>query len=124
MARVPSGIIVTQLHRKWAKIQGTNGAIEWICGYDMAGDAVRVSCVGQEAELIHIPKTRPEDFIEEFKHIDQHLDEASAVSGLNLERGLDTMLVVAAAHASEKTGRRMTVGYELGYRAEASEVAQ
>jgi len=46
-------------HRKRARIQGATGAVEWMCNYDSAGDAVllhrlydsSVDCVGRQLGL-------------------------------------------------------------------------
>ena len=62
-----------------------------------------------------IAKTRPDDFIEELKHIDAALKQDAAASPIALTRGLDTMLVVAAAHRSAETGRYVRIDYGRGY---------
>jgi hypothetical protein len=66
--------------------------------------------------VIRIPKTRPDDFIEELRHVqDQLADANSAASPIRLERGLDTMLVIAAGHRAARTGRRHAIRYETGF---------
>ena len=62
-----------------------------------------------------ITKTRPDDFIEELRHIEAAIASDPAKSPLALARGLDTMLVVAAAHRSAETGRRVRIDYARGY---------
>lgn len=107
--------VVTQPVKKWAFIQGTAGTLEWHNGYNPQGDAVIVKKVGQAPELTELPKRRPDDFIEEMKHIDACLQPGAAPSVMSLERGLETMLVVAAAHLSEKTKRRVKIDYTKGW---------
>jgi predicted dehydrogenase len=111
--------VVTTPHRKRAVVQGTDGAIEWIANYNAEGDAVRHSRPGREDELIPVPKTRPDDFIEELRHIEAHVASTAGPSPIRLERGLDTMLVVAAAHRSEAEHRRVSIDYGKGYGVDA-----
>ncbi|HEU5304190.1 MAG TPA: Gfo/Idh/MocA family oxidoreductase [Gemmatimonadales bacterium] len=111
--------VVTTPHRKRARIQGTTGAIEWVCNYNADGDAVVLLRPGKPDEVLHLPKKRPDDFIRELEHIEADLRTAPGGSGIRLERGLDTMLVVAAAHRSEQEGRRIRLDYNLGYSLDA-----
>lgn len=112
--------VVTRPARKMAIIQGTGGTLQWINGYSPGSDAVIVSAYGQsQPEITEIPKTRPDDFIEELKHIDAHLSAASGQSSISLENGLDTALVLAAAHWSEREGRRAFIDRQRGHTAEA-----
>ena len=107
--------VVTKPHRKRARIQGTEGAIEWICNYDAYGDAIRLLRPGTADEVIPLPKKRPDDFIRELEHIEADLRRPASGSGIRLERGLDTMLAVAACHRSEQHGRRVRLDYDQGY---------
>jgi predicted dehydrogenase len=111
--------VVTTPHRKRARIQGTHGAIEWICNYNPDGDAIRLLRPGKPEEVLPLPKKRPDDFLRELEHIEADLRTAGTASGIRLERGLDTMLVVAAAHRSEQQGRRIRLDYEQGYTVDA-----
>ena len=63
-----------------------------------------------------IRKTRPDDFIQELRHIETALEGDASTSPLALERGLDTMLVIAAAHKSVAEKRSVTIDYSIGYR--------
>lgn len=116
--------VVTKPHRKRARIQGTEGAIEWICNYNPEGDAVRLLRPGKPDEILPFPKRRPDDFIRELEHIEADLRTPGGDSGIGLDRGLDTMLVVAAAHRSEQEGRRIRLEYEQGYTLDALGPAQ
>jgi predicted dehydrogenase len=111
--------VVTTPHRKRARIQGTQGAIEWVCNYNADGDAVVLLRPGKQDEVLPLPKKRPDDFIRELEHIEADLQTAVSSSGIRLERGLDTMLVVAAAHRSEQLGRRIHLDYDRGYTLDA-----
>ena len=110
--------VVTRPVRKWARIQGREGFVEWHCGAVAGRDDVRWATVGGEPQELHFPKTRPDDFIRELEHIGQALKLGQA-SPLRLERGLDTMLVIAAAHLSARQQRKVNIDYSAGYRKEA-----
>jgi predicted dehydrogenase len=106
--------VVTQPPRKWARIQGSDGAVEWWCGREPGLDTVTITRQGR-AEEQKVTKTRPDDFIEELRHIEAALGTDPEASPISLARGLDTMLVVAAAHRSSETGRRVRIDYSRGY---------
>jgi predicted dehydrogenase len=111
--------VVTTPHRKRARVQGTKGAIEWVCNYNAEGDAVVLLRPGKANEVLSLPKKRPDDFIRELEHIEADLHHGGSESGIRLERGLDTMLVVAAAHRSEQESRRIQLDYYRGYSLDA-----
>jgi predicted dehydrogenase len=106
--------VVTQPPRKWARFQGNLGFAEWHCGNPAGADVVRVG-VGDALEEEIFEKDRPDDFIQELQHLEQVLDAgSSAVSALSLERGLEAMEVIAAAHESQASGLRVRVGESRG----------
>jgi len=111
--------VITLPPKKWARLQGALGAIEWVNGYNQDGDAVLVRLSGKSDEVHFIPKKRPDDFIEEMKNLEAVLTGAVGDSAISLERGLDTMLVVAAAHRSEEMKSRVKIEYGRGYCLEA-----
>ena len=111
--------VVTTPPRKRAKIQGTKGAIEWVYGYSPEGDAVLISRPGTPDEVFPIKRTRPDDFIQELKHLRDQLEGVDSVSAISLERGLDTMLVIAGAHLSEREKCRVHIDFDRGYTLEA-----
>jgi predicted dehydrogenase len=125
--------VVTEPAQKMVRIQGGHGYIEWICNIDSEHDAV-ISWNGKNQPYKEmIDKTRPDDFKGEIDHIDQILSGANTPllggvrvglenSPIALERGLDTMLTVAAAHLSNQQGRTVKINYEAGYRADALEL--
>ncbi len=111
--------VVTRPSRKKARIQGTKGVLEWVNGYNPEGDAVLHISPGKQEEVHSVLKKRPDDFIEELKHIDSQIHNSTDPSGIKLERGLDTMLVVAAAHYSEQKKRMVKIDYSKGFTTEA-----
>jgi predicted dehydrogenase len=108
--------VVTNPPRKWARAQGADGFVEWWCGYKPGEDAVLIGGPEGSVEETTIRKTRPDDFIQELKHIESALQGNPSASPISLERGLDTMLVIAAAHKSVAEKRSVTIDYLKGYR--------
>lgn len=106
--------VVTRPPRKWARIQGETGHLEWWCGREPGVDAVSGERDGT-AIAQQFTKTRPDDFVEELKHIATALEMKAANSPISLARGLDTMLVIAAAHLSNESGRRVAIDYSKGW---------
>jgi predicted dehydrogenase len=95
--------VVTLPARKWARIQGDAGAIEWHVGYSSGADAVIVKRPGSDDDVRVMSKTRPDDFIQELLHIHRCWSEGTA-SPLDLAHGVETMRVIEAAHASGGMG--------------------
>ena len=111
--------VVTMPAEKSARLQGDRGFIEWRVNYRDGADAVIYGgIVGSAAEQL-IPKTRPDDFKAEIDHIEGILGGTVASSPIALERGLDTMMVIAAALKSHTERRRVTIDWRKGYRIEA-----
>lgn len=107
--------VVTVPSRKWARIQGRDGYIEWHCGFEPGCDAVLSGAGGGETGRHRFEKTRPDDFIEELRHIEASVDGDPARSPISLRRGLDTMLVIAAVHEAARRKSTVAIDYEAGY---------
>ena len=65
--------VVTRPARKWLRVEGRDGFVEWQVNADSDHDAVR-RCVGAadgpgDVEEVLIPKSRPDDFRGEVEHI-------------------------------------------------------
>jgi predicted dehydrogenase len=103
--------VVTQPVRKAAIVHGELGTMQWTIGYRPGVDAVVLSRVGRQPDITEISKTRADDFIEELKHIDACVQAGLERSPIELMRGIETMLVIAAAHQSQRTRRRVTIDY-------------
>lgn len=103
--------VVTTPPRKRARLHGERGTIEWIGGYSTEGDAVIVHPAAG-AEAVHlVRRTRPDDFLEEMKFLDDQLGPGPRGAGLDLGRGVDTMLLLAAAHRGQREKGRMRIDY-------------
>ena len=107
--------VVTRPSRKWARLQASEGYIEWHCGYEPGKDAVIYSVGNQEPMVETINKTRPDDFVLELKHIVAVIEGQTSAVDLSIERGLDTMMVIAAAHQSSQKSRSVSIDWSKGY---------
>ena len=111
--------VVTRPPLKWARLQGADAATEWQCIASPYHDVVRTPGGGEET----FEKTRPEDFLAEIVHLEEAL-ASGADSPIAIERGLDSMLVIAAAHRSSRSGRAIAIDYSRGYTPDALVPAQ
>ena len=107
--------VLTRPTRKWARLQGTNGFIKWVGGYDSGQEAIIFSNGTRDPIVEMFAKTRPEDFILELEHIAAVMNGDIKTSDLAIERGLDTMMVAAAAHLSSRAGKTVTIDWAKGY---------
>ena len=108
--------VVTRPSRKWARIQGSDGFVEWQYAYRPGEEAVFVGDSGGVVDEKIIKKTRADDFVEELRHLDAAVaDGTASESPIALERALETMLVIAAAHKSAQSGRLVRIDYDAGY---------
>ncbi len=106
--------VVTMPPRKWARIQGRDGYVSLGVGAQPGADGVEWKLGDAEPENLLIEKTRPDDFIQELEHIEAVLEGGETAEVLSLDRGLDTMLVVAAAHRSAREGRTIRIDRRAG----------
>ena len=111
--------VVTTPARKWARLQGSIGFIEWICGHAGGGDAVIFARNGDEPRVETFAKTRPDDFILELRHIIAVMNGELHSPDLSIERGLDTGMVIAAAHKSAQRGASVPIDWNKAYSTEA-----
>jgi predicted dehydrogenase len=117
--------VVTQPTRKWARAQCDGGYVEWYCGNKPGVDTVIEYSNDGEKSVTEITKTRPDDFFQEMKHIDAVFKSGdNANSPISLERGLDTMLVISAAHMSEQNKCPVAIDYRMGYEVDSLKLVQ
>ncbi len=114
--------VVTSPPRKWARIQGVDGFVDLTVGLKPGTDGVQWKIGKGEQQTKLFEKTRPDDFILELKHIKAVLEGDDSRDILLLERGLETMLVVSAAHLSAETKRSIRIDYEAGWSTNALHV--
>jgi predicted dehydrogenase len=112
--------VVTEPAKKWLRVQGSEGFLEWEVNADPSHDAIRTRRIGDgasgEIEETLIAKTRPDDFRGEIEHIEGLLEGSVKDSPVSLERGLETMLVVAAALRSSEEGGVVSIDYSRASR--------
>lgn len=112
--------VITEPTRKWARAQCTGGYLEWLCGNKPGIDTMICGTNDGERSVTEITKTRPDDFIQELTHIEASVAEDTHKSSpISLVRGLDTMLVIAAAYLSEQAGCPVNIDYSKGYNKDA-----
>ena len=106
--------VITQPPKKTLRIQTTTGFLEWCAGYDAKHDAVIHQFGSGETQTELLPRMRPDDFKGEIAHVAELLAGQETSSPISLERGLETMLVVAAAHRADEQGARVHINYDQG----------
>jgi predicted dehydrogenase len=107
--------VVTRPSRKWARMQGSHGYVEWHCGFEPGKDAIVYARHGENPVVETIAKTRPDDFMLELKHIFAVMDRQVNAQDLSIERGLDTMMLIAAAHKSSQHGKSIVIDWSKTY---------
>ena len=115
--------VVTDPPTKSLRIQGDKGFLEWVVNDDSSHDAVKYRDEDGKIRIERIAKTRPDDFKGEIDHLGNILEGAPGDrSPIALKRGLDTMMVIAAAHLSHRYKKRAVIRYDRGYRLESIEI--
>ncbi len=92
--------VVTKPTRKWARVQGVDGFIEWHCGGAAGGgDLVRYAGVDGQVKEEVFPKKRPDDFYQETLHLADIFSGKvrASESPLAFESALSVMSVLQTA---------------------------
>ncbi len=111
--------VVTSPAEKSARLQGEAGFVEWRVNAAPGKDSVTSGSTGGKTEEVMIAKTRPDDFIAEIDHLQAVMAGTISHSPISLDRGLDTMMVIAAAFRSNELGRRVRIDWNRGHVPEA-----
>lgn len=111
--------VVTFPTEKMARLQWENGYAEWHVNYEKDVDAIVSGEKTGTPTIEKFPKTRVDDFKLEIEHIERILDDDVTDSVISLGRGLDTMMVIAAAFVSASQKRTVHIDWNAGYRPEA-----
>lgn len=81
-----------------------NGSVRWEMNSDY--DAVTLTTAGRSPKVVRTPKTRPDDFFPEMKHVVSLLDPDNPhTSPLDISEALHTSWTLEAAVESARTGR-------------------
>lgn len=91
--------VITHPTRKWARIQGDGGFIEWLCNGHPTGDLVRFAGNNGHIQEEIFEKKRPDDFYQEIIHIDHILSGKVQKddSPIALSTGLLTLSILETA---------------------------
>ena len=111
--------VVTLPAEKSARLQGDKGFVEWRVNHQSGKDAVLSGAGGGPVAEDLIAKTRADDFKVEIDHVAAVIAGKVKDSPISLERGLDTMMVIAAAFKSNALARRVRIDWSRGYVGEA-----
>jgi predicted dehydrogenase len=111
--------VVTVPPEKSARVQGSEGSVEWRVNYPPGADAVISTTVGGIGEQKLFKKTRADDFKAEIDHLAGVMEGKLGFSPIELSRGLETLVVIAAAFKSNALGRRVRIDWKRGYVPEA-----
>jgi predicted dehydrogenase len=103
--------VITLPKKKFLSLQFEKGSLEWRNDVTKTTDEIMVQEHGKDEELFEIKKTRPDEFYLEIIHIQDILEGKIKESPISLQRGLDTMAVLAAAHKSFKEKKIIPVEY-------------
>ena len=98
--------VVTKPTRKWARLQGVDGFIEWLCNGAPNGDVVRYAGADGAVKEEIFEKKRPDDFHQETLHIQDILNGKiyAKDSPLAFESALAVMSVLETAWKNHKKG--------------------
>lgn len=106
--------VITEPPQKYLRLQGDKGYVEWQVNNPKGHDSVSAWDGRGEAEKHLIPKNRPDDFKGEIDHVERILNGEKIDSPIALDKGLETMLVIAAAHIAAREKRAVTINYDQG----------
>jgi predicted dehydrogenase len=98
--------VVTAPTRKWIRVQGKDGFIEWYCNGGPKGDLIKWQ--GKDGKLHEevTEKTRPDDFYQETKHIQDLIDGkiAQKDSPISFEGALSVMTLLNSVYRHSDKG--------------------
>ncbi|WP_413682944.1 Gfo/Idh/MocA family protein [Prochlorococcus sp. MIT 1011] len=117
LGRVVQDVVTIPTIKK-ARIQGDLGYINWICNSSKGADEVSYGENHGSVNEEIFNKSRPDDFIAELTHINNQLSNTED-SSISIEKGFDTMLLIAACHKSALEKRSVNINYNSGYIYEA-----
>jgi len=104
--------VITQPAQKWLRLETSCGYLEWQANAAPGIDSVRWHHEQAGLREERVEKTRPDDFHGEIEHLGQLIADPALPSVLDLECGVDTLRVIAAAIASARSGQRVVVNYD------------
>ena len=112
--------VVTNPPIKSANLTCEEGNLNWVSSSQKGQDTVQTITNDGCLKETNFVKNRPEDFILELSHIEKVL-RLNISSPIDIQRGIETMLVISAAHLSAKEKKVVKICYERGYNLNALE---
>lgn len=106
--------VVTSPPIKTLRVQGTDGFLEWYVNYEPNSDAIVYGRPEEEPIVKRFPKTRAADFLPEIDDVAHLLEVPTSNSPNLLDYGIESALVVAAAHRSAAVGGSIQIDYSKG----------
>ncbi|GEM_PF-213815 len=106
--------VISNPKTKIGHIRFEKARVEWYCDVTKSLDQVMLTGLGEGKDLSQdIQKTRPDEFFQEIKHMQDLLDGKINFSDspIRLERAVETICVLAAAHRSYAEGKSITIEY-------------
>ncbi len=109
--------VITEPSVKTLRVQGDKGYLEWFANFAKGQDAILYGDGKSAPRQEIVNKTRPDDFKWEIEHVGDILSgKADArTSPISVSRGMDTMLVIAAAYRSSQIKRTVFIDHSAGY---------
>lgn len=107
--------VITEPSKKFMYFQGDKGFIEWEVNKYPGYDCVSFNNDKDEIVERRISKFRTDDFNVEIEHISEIIDDNIINSPISLEKGFETMLVLAAANLSDKSKNTVEIDYDKGF---------
>lgn len=104
--------VITRPARKWLRVDFPHGFLEWQVNAEPGYDLVRAQRPDGSRREQRLAKIRPDDFRGEVVHLGELLDDPDRPSPLDLEHGMNTLRVIAAALESSRSGRTVRVDYD------------
>jgi predicted dehydrogenase len=104
--------VITRPARKWLQVDFANGFLEWQVNVEPGYDLVRQQRPDGTVREQRIAKTRPDDFRGEVAHLGALLAAPERSSPLDLQHGMNTLRVIAAALESSRNGCTVRVDYD------------
>lgn len=100
--------VVTRPPAKGARVTGSEGVLELRFERELERDVIVTTRPGLAPEVEEFPTTRTDDFSREVAHVLRSMEDGSP-SPLDLDHGVATMRVIAAAFASASSDRTVEV---------------
>ena len=104
--------VLTEPARKWCRVQGDQGFINWEAAprpnFDFLGYRTGEAALTE----LWFPRSRPKDFSGELEHLGQVIEDCSQTSPLDLAHGIETMLLLCAAEMSSNSGMTVQIDRE------------